>query len=66
VHCVQDTQRYVSPYTYPLDPGPALGRLELFDANGPRAHGGIRALVIFKNTQCGTTQSSRADFVTIL
>ena len=51
-------------------PWPALGRLDRFDAigprpyGGPRALGGIRALLVFKNTQCNTTQSSRTDFVT--
>ena len=41
----------------------ALDRLDRFDANGSRCHGGIRVLIIFKITPYDTTKSPRTDFV---
>jgi len=38
------------------------GRLDGFDTIGHRARREIRALVIFKNSQCDTTQSFRTHF----
>ena len=43
--------------------------MDRFDAIGPHAYGevplscGLHALVIFKITQCGSSQSSRTDLI---